>query len=401
VLRPSPGHPGASSSPPLAADAAAHTGTWPSCGHRAATATAAPATADTADATRPAAPAGITGSGAVRASSTVKNTRTCSARPANRRSHPRTVAAARPSIAAILRCPSPAAAASSAAPITAAASARRSRHHAGSSTCVARHPRHRDLRGTSTSSGPSAVRTLRSRPFPHPPSTPPHDGHGSSPHDSCRSTSSRSPFTVSTTPPRVTQRPSPGFAKRSRGGPRHNRPAHRASPPPRPQPVSPDHPPAAASTPRPPATSARCRRRRALTPAPASPRHIGIPNAAKSPPRRNPARRSTFRQAGDKADEARALNGLGEALLGDGQPHLARAEHVTALALARRTCDKDQQARARYGLGHVCLAGGNLTQARRQWQYALSLYTQLGTPESAQVRESIRNLDQATVIPHE
>ena len=94
-------------------------------------------------------PAGITGSGLVRASSTVKNARTCSARAANRRSHPRTVEAGRPSTAAIVRCPAPAAAASSAGPITAPASARRDRHHAGSSTCVAPHSRHRDRRGTS------------------------------------------------------------------------------------------------------------------------------------------------------------------------------------------------------------------------------------------------------------
>ncbi len=266
-VAPPPGQPGASSSPPLAADAAAHTGTSPSCGHRAATAAAAPAIADTAAATGPAAPAGITGSGPVRASSTVKNTRTSSARPANRRSHPRTVAAARPSCPAILRCPSPPAADSSAAPITAAASARRSRHHAGSSTCVPLHWRHRDLRGTTSASGLSAVRTGRSRPFPHPPSTPPHDGHVSSPAASCRSTSSRSPFTVSTTPPRVTQRPSPGFAKRSRGGPHHNRPAHRAAPPPTPA-TPPRGPPARGSQHQPPACpSVRCRRRRTLAPA--------------------------------------------------------------------------------------------------------------------------------------
>ena len=95
MLRPPCGHPGASSSPLLAADAAVHTGTSPSSGHRAATAAAAPATADTAAATGPGELAGITGSGAVRASSTVKNTRTSSARPANRRSHPRTVGAGR------------------------------------------------------------------------------------------------------------------------------------------------------------------------------------------------------------------------------------------------------------------------------------------------------------------
>jgi hypothetical protein len=38
----------------------------------------------------------------------VKNARTSSARAANRRSHPRTVEAGRPSPAAIFRCPSPA-----------------------------------------------------------------------------------------------------------------------------------------------------------------------------------------------------------------------------------------------------------------------------------------------------
>ena len=135
-VAPTPGQPGAISSPPLAADAAVHTGTVPSSGQRCATATAAPAIADTAAATGSAARAGITGSGLVRASSTVKNARTASARAANRRSHPRTVEAGRPSPAAIVRCPAPAAAASSAAPITAPASARRDRHHAGSSTCV-------------------------------------------------------------------------------------------------------------------------------------------------------------------------------------------------------------------------------------------------------------------------
>jgi hypothetical protein len=61
VLRPLHGQPGASSSPQLAADAAAHTGTSPSSGHLTATADAAPAIADTAAATAPAAPAGITG----------------------------------------------------------------------------------------------------------------------------------------------------------------------------------------------------------------------------------------------------------------------------------------------------------------------------------------------------
>jgi hypothetical protein len=133
----------------------------------------------------------------------VKNTRTCSARPANRRSHPRTVDAGRPSICAAFRNPAPAAAASSAAPITAPESARRDKSRTGSSTCVPPHPRHRARRGTSTSSGPDGIRTRRGRAHPHPPSTPPHNGHPRSPPASCRSTTPRSPFTVSTTPPSV------------------------------------------------------------------------------------------------------------------------------------------------------------------------------------------------------
>jgi hypothetical protein len=74
TLQPPAGQPGASSRPPLAADAAVHTGTSPSCGHRCLAAAAAPATADTAAATTLPTPQGITGSSAVLASSTVSTT---------------------------------------------------------------------------------------------------------------------------------------------------------------------------------------------------------------------------------------------------------------------------------------------------------------------------------------
>src|SRR6266536_231765 len=163
-------------------------GAPPGWGQRCATAAAAPAIAGTAAATGPAAPAGITGSGLVLASSTVKNARTAPARAANRRSHPRTADAGRPSPAAIVRCPAPAAAACSADPITAPSSARRDRHHPGSSTCVAPHPGHRALRGASTTPGPSAIRTGRGRACPRPPSAPPPNGQPSSPPARCRPT---------------------------------------------------------------------------------------------------------------------------------------------------------------------------------------------------------------------
>ena len=87
--------------------------------------------------------------------------------PGDARSQPRTVEAGRPSRSAITRCPAPAAFASSARPITSPASARRARHHAGSSTIVAPHPRHRDRRGTS-----HACPSPSSRRQPHPPRDP-------------------------------------------------------------------------------------------------------------------------------------------------------------------------------------------------------------------------------------
>src|SRR5215470_7556604 len=65
-----------------------------------------------------AASAGITGSGPAAASNTVKNTRTTSARPENRRCQPRTVSGGRPAAAAICRNDAPRALAASAAPIT-------------------------------------------------------------------------------------------------------------------------------------------------------------------------------------------------------------------------------------------------------------------------------------------
>jgi len=91
------------------------------------------------------------------------------------------------------------------------------------------HPRHRDRRGTSTASGSSRTRTRRGHAFPHPPSTPPHDGHASTPSSSCRSTTARSPFTVSTTPPRVNPAAlPPPRPNEETGGPHLCRRDHRA-----------------------------------------------------------------------------------------------------------------------------------------------------------------------------
>jgi DNA-binding SARP family transcriptional activator/Tfp pilus assembly protein PilF len=94
------------------------------------------------------------------------------------------------------------------------------------------------------------------------------------------------------------------------------------------------------------------------------------------------------RETGDQAGEAETLNGLGEVSLAAGQSGQARTRHAAALALASQTGDKYQEARARHGLGSAC-AAGDPGQARRYWQQALTLYTELGTPEAGQVRAAL------------
>jgi hypothetical protein len=156
-------------------------------------------------------------------------------------------------------------------------------------------PRHRDLCGRSRTL-PPRTRITRSAAFPHPPRTPPHDGHASSPPASCRSTTDPSPFTVSTTPPRVTQRPSPvSLRQKSRGGPLplptrptlsprtthpQQEPRNNASAQPQ------RRKPARTSQP-----SAQRRRRRSAAPAPQAARRIGNLNAVKVRSHRNPASR--------------------------------------------------------------------------------------------------------------
>ena len=60
-----------------------------------------------------------------------------------------------------------------------------------------------------------------------------------------------------------------------------------------------------------------------------------------------------FREIGDPAGEALALNGLGEAFLATSRPDQARIEFTRALSLARRIGDKDARARTNDGLRRI------------------------------------------------
>jgi Flp pilus assembly protein TadD len=92
-----------------------------------------------------------------------------------------------------------------------------------------------------------------------------------------------------------------------------------------------------------------------------------------------------FREIGDRAGEAEALNGVGAILLATGRTNDARVHYDTALSLADQIGDRDQQARAHDGLGQIFHAAGQPSRARRHWEQALALYAELGVPEAEEV----------------
>jgi tetratricopeptide (TPR) repeat protein len=93
-----------------------------------------------------------------------------------------------------------------------------------------------------------------------------------------------------------------------------------------------------------------------------------------------------YQEIGDRSGEADALNSLGEAHLAAGQPSRASTRHTAACDISDDIGDKYQRARAHDGLAHAHHALARPGQARDHWAEALALYTQLGTPEAAQVR---------------
>lgn len=191
------GQPGASSSPPEAADAIRHGDSPTTPGQRDPAATAAPTIDDTASRSAVPDDAGTTGSTPTATINVVKNTRTASARSRNTRSQPRTVSPGLPSRAAAVRHPEPEVDAASAAPITSAASARRASKPAGNSTCVTPQPTHLPRRGR-TRTTPDTPRTDRALAQPQQANAAPHNGQPIRPARSAASTATTESPTVTT-----------------------------------------------------------------------------------------------------------------------------------------------------------------------------------------------------------
>jgi tetratricopeptide (TPR) repeat protein len=119
--------------------------------------------------------------------------------------------------------------------------------------------------------------------------------------------------------------------------------------------------------------------------------HLGRPDRATE---HHQQALTLFRQTGDRDGEPSALNGLGEAARAAGHPTDAIARHADALAAAGGTGARDQQARAHTGLGHAHRSLANPARAREHLQHALALYTELGAPETDEVRAHLAVLEQ-------
>lgn len=208
----SPGQPGASNRPPLAAEATAQAATSPPAPNRCRTpATSNPTAANTSPTGDPAGPGGTT-SIPVANPARVKNTPTTPARAPIRRSQPRTVDPGTPTRSATYRHPPPDTTfITNASMITWAEYMRRSRHNTGINVCVDRQPAHRVRRGRTHQPPPPATRTSRHRAEPHPTNRAEHPGHLNRPAARSLSTTEPVPDTVNTVvPPSATARPSHG-----------------------------------------------------------------------------------------------------------------------------------------------------------------------------------------------
>jgi tetratricopeptide (TPR) repeat protein len=72
----------------------------------------------------------------------------------------------------------------------------------------------------------------------------------------------------------------------------------------------------------------------------------------------------------------------------------ARPHHAAALDLSAQAGEKREQARAHDGLGNVHEALGDPARARHHWLQALELYTEIGAPEARQARAKLSPVDQ-------
>jgi tetratricopeptide (TPR) repeat protein len=99
------------------------------------------------------------------------------------------------------------------------------------------------------------------------------------------------------------------------------------------------------------------------------------------------------RETGDRSLEAASLNGLGMTTRFIGDPSQVVDYHQQALLIADTIGDRYEQAQARDGLGRAHWNLGHPAEARQYWRQALEIYTDLGVPDAADIREHLTALE--------
>jgi tetratricopeptide (TPR) repeat protein/transcriptional regulator with XRE-family HTH domain len=96
-----------------------------------------------------------------------------------------------------------------------------------------------------------------------------------------------------------------------------------------------------------------------------------------------------FRNIGDRLNEAETLNNIAEM---PGPAEIRRAYASEALAIARDIAARPQEARALGIIGLNRIATGENDQASELLRQAVDLYTEIGVPAPAHVKQALRNL---------
>ena len=86
-----------------------------------------------------------------------------------------------------------------------------------------------------------------------------------------------------------------------------------------------------------------------------------------------------------------ALNSLGELACRTGHRDQARRRHRAALAIARDIAVPLEEARALEGLGQACLSDGNTDEGLTYLRQALDIYQRIGAPDAQRVQAQLRD----------
>jgi len=107
-------------------------------------------------------------------------------------------------------------------------------------------------------------------------------------------------------------------------------------------------------------------------------------------PRDGPGHTDTLDSARCRSAEARSLNNLGRLASRTAEGRLARSHHSQALSLARGIGTPLEEARALEGIGQSHLQEGNPDLAVTPLRQALAIYQRIGSPYAQRVQETLR-----------